>query len=91
MNTERDKFLTEAMGGIWLTTLNMGMVKGPSCDEATTTRFSNWSGFGKLWEWAQKQGFWLKMAMSFQQKGFYHFIHPDNFANEIYEHLKTKG
>ena len=55
MNTERDRFLTEAMGGVWLPTTNMGMVKGPTCKESTTTKFSTWAGFGKLWEWAQEQ------------------------------------
>lgn len=91
MNTERDKFLTEAMGGVWLQTLNMGMVKSPSCKESTTTDFSTWAGFGKLWTWAQQQEWWKSFSAYLFGWGDLSIINPDRFANAVYDFLKTKG
>lgn len=103
MNTERDKFLTEAMGEQWHE--NTGEVAGNnvigftlcSCGKwwgqfgcLENTNFSTWPGFGKLWEWAGKQGFWLKMMQRYQQEGFYHYIHPDRLADDVYEFLKQR-
>lgn len=49
--------------------------------------FSNWNGFGKLWEWTEKQewfkDFWATIKDTKQQ-----YINPDRFANAMYEFLK---
>ena len=73
MTTDRDKFLTEAMGLCWHEEIiwnSTGYGKCPKCQFADEdgfghivfahTDFSTWPGFGLLWEWAQKQEwFWL--------------------------------
>ena len=123
MHTERDKFLTEAMGECWH---DFVMAKNPDGRDAkgwTCTKchiyttyihslycdFSTWDGFGKLWTWAQKQE-WFDL---FQCCLYYHdylkhchrpgderldndkvlhneLIHPDRFANAVYEFLKEE-
>ena len=106
MNTERDKFLTEAMGEQWHE--NTGEVAGNnvigftlcSCGKwwgqfgcLENTNFSAWTGFGMLWEWAQEKRWWHKFAADYLDgyMEFEKYIHPDRFANAIYEHLKPKG
>lgn len=62
-----------------------------SCNDEND--FSTWEGFGKLWEWAQEQEWWRAFALSF---GNVHYdwlfrqdtIHPDRFADALYEFLK---
>lgn len=62
MNTERDKFLTEAMGECWYEWKRScgccpGYCKKCGADEGFVENndFSEWEDFGKLWTWAQKQ------------------------------------
>lgn len=99
MNTERDKFLTEQMGECWHEFSHekkapCGTYKVCVCGRENyifpcdNTYFSTWDGFGKLWEWAQKQPFWMKMIGKFHAEGFYHFINPGRFADAVYEFLK---
>ena len=60
--TERDKFLTEAMGWPWHEVVSIDNFKVTcSCgmsgymNQCDNLNFSTWDGFGKLWTWAQKQ------------------------------------
>lgn len=71
MNTERDKFLTEAMGECWHKFICIGangQHNVARCNLCGTTKlsefgngpkqdntFSTWEGFGKLWEWVSRQ------------------------------------
>lgn len=94
MNTERDKFLTEAMGCPWHEVVSINNFEVTcSCgmsafmNPCDNLNFSTWDGFGKLWEWAQKQGWWIKIMLRFQDEGFYHYIQPDRFADAIYQKL----
>jgi predicted glycosyl hydrolase (DUF1957 family) len=83
MNTKRDKFLTEAMGDYYQ------LFQFPN----QNTNFSTWKGFGKLWNWAQKQNWWGVGLMGMEVydgmiKIPIHFIHPDRFADAVYTYLK---
>ena len=116
MNTERDRFLAEAMGEcwhdwdiIWSQPVEDGYdecvclkcnASGRDCPKQS---FSTWAGFGKLWEWAQKQEWCIsfltyissdygKIGMSFMS-GIYVYsdiIHPDRFADAVYTFLKER-
>jgi hypothetical protein len=59
---------------------------------ATINDFSTWQGFGKLWEWATKQEWWLIFeAKTFLTgKEIVKVVNPTNFAKAIYEFLKEK-
>lgn len=105
MNTERDKFLTEAMGECWYEhTMTCGYNLTRTSEYISDIKstsypndFSSWSGFGKLWEWAQKQDWWCKFLTT---KGRIHdlnplafatntsLVSPDNFASAVYQFLK---
>ena len=53
--------------------------------------FSTWQGFGQAWEWAQKQGWWEDFWIySNDDNGIIDFIHPDRFADALYEFLKDR-
>lgn len=102
MNTERDKFLTEAMGGCcheWIDySFSSPMFRCNKCGTQVVNipnvnDFSTWEGFGKLWEWIQKMN--LNGVMSFRCSDMdvqYHyasrFINPDIFADVVYEYLR---
>jgi hypothetical protein len=81
---KRDQFLTEAM---------LPSLKGT---KYISYNFSNWQGFGRLLEWAQKQEWWSDLAISlggYPYEGGGHvidvkFIHPDRFATAVYSFLK---
>ena len=57
--------------------------------------FFTWEGFGKLWEWSQKQDWWSVFLheqwqenISYvQSEWFTHLIDPTKFAEAVYEHL----
>jgi len=99
MNTKRDEFLTEAMGEhYWDHECDEADC---SCHEDRMD-FSTWPDFGKLWEWAQGQEWWgvfgddivygeSEIAHEKHQcriSDLEYFIHPDRFANALYEFLK---
>ncbi len=110
MNTERDKFLTEAMGDCWheakylyqatpYDTPDYECRCGKRCSEKSfkNNNFSTWEGFGKLWEWAQKQEWWIYLGFignyteQFTASEFTHkdcIINPDRFADAVYNYLK---
>lgn len=58
--------------------------------------FSSWEGFGKLWEFCQKQKWW-KIGFKANHWGVLEthiefipdlIIHPDLFADAVYEYLR---
>jgi hypothetical protein len=105
MKELRDKFLTEAMGECWheagtkrVNPFTYVCTKcGSNIKKNSYNNFSTWEGFGKLWEWAQKQKWWgtfcswltiHKMKEVKHYSWIEQFIHPDRFANALYEYLK---
>ena len=117
MNTERDKFLTEAMRECWHEkAMRTGIFY--ACDECggrllslgnsplrpSRSDFSAPEGFFKLWNWAIEQKWWSSRNNNLGRKGFcesidnLHYnwlmrqdlIHPDRFANAIYEFLQRR-
>lgn len=104
--SERDKFFTEAMGGCWHEPErcydfeyewqdNWRCTKcGKGCDKNNLS-FSTWSGFGKLWEWAQAQEWFWDCVMYCHNELKYEtipaWIHPDRFANAVYKFLKERS
>lgn len=70
MNTERDKFLTEAMGECWHegwqpdedATLyycsNCSTYYSQQAIDEQRSLFSTWAGFGRLWTFAHQQEWW---------------------------------
>jgi len=112
MMIKRDAFLTEAMGKCWHEWVEResGLFEAEDCSKCNAYKdtdtvgehnFSTWEGFGKLWEWAQKQGWWnyMKFIGNYTEQTtvneFTHsncIIHPDRFADAVYKYLKnTKG
>lgn len=103
MTLERDKFLTEAMGECWHEGANnYGEIVCQRCHrlvmEEDRLDFSNWAGFGKLWEWAQKQEWFREFYYEFfayppnadctVSRWVASRIEPNCFANELYGFLK---
>lgn len=82
MNTERDRFLTEAMGQCWHDwserfdghTSYLNCLKCHAYNSNTIERFrpsmdfSTWSGFGILWEWGINQN-WFGTFSKFHTIG----------------------
>jgi hypothetical protein len=100
--SERDKFLTEQMGECWHKPEDKPhFARCIYCDSVTyeNTSFSTPDGFFKLWNWAQKQG-WYKSLKRFvlekrSDMASYqiipdHLIHPDRFADAAYKYLKER-
>lgn len=116
MNSERDKFLTEAMGECWHEYNEEISDKCCKCEEdilpyvkawlATPENkaepvierlfnFSTWEGFGKLWEWAMKQEWWIRNFIIEPWKSNHiavdmRLINPDIFADALEKFLKEK-
>lgn len=120
--SDRDKFLTEAMGMTWHSEVSRKIVHTSaiitcSCgktyglpeqphDFCTFTHgnipFSSWKGFGLLWTWAIEQDWMpqfkrclMKKAECLGERQIYifvpqKFIHPSQFADELYEYLKQR-
>ena len=103
-----NKFLTLAMGECWherkdFSEDGYGTYNCKNCGERfgghgsqliNKDDFFTWAGFGKLWEWAQKQSWWMdfvdrKMHTKVELKFHtYSIIHPDHFTDAIYTFLK---
>jgi len=78
--SDRDKFLTEAMGECW---------HGISDYSEKEQNYSTWQGFGKIWEWAKVQEWWgdfiyYKQSMFTVSKGE---ILGGTASNPVYEHV----
>jgi hypothetical protein len=104
MAIERDKFLAEAMGECWhedISDENFNCMKcgGMWTPEFGSFFFSTWEGFGKLWSWAKEQKWWDKFEdLIFYGKadpcgGWFDtsLIHPDRFADAVYQFLKERN
>lgn len=98
---ERDKFLTEAMSEYkhewdkdyylaWRLVCDMYCIP-------ISYNFSTWEGFGKLWEWAQKQEWWSGFGYVYGQAGVSgnilneQWISPNRFADAVYKYLVEAG
>lgn len=95
-NIERDKFLTEALGLCWhkykgygyycLKCQNYKLGQGQDYD------FSDWSGFGILWEWAQKQEWWVDFLHDelhpYWEDQVKRLVDPTYFASAVYSFLR---
>ena len=69
MNTERDKFLTKAMGECFHQYIGWhcrycGQDAPEPPESEQNPDFSTWTSFGKLWEWAIDQEWWNKFEFS---------------------------
>ncbi len=70
--------------------------------EKVNLDFFTWEGFGKLWEWAQKQEWWSQFKYVCKAKPYKfcfmneqtfmwdELIHPEQFATAVYEALKER-
>lgn len=93
-----DKFLAEAMGECWhKETISREpypfdveecVTCGAIGTELKRMQFSTWEGFGKLWEWAQRQPWWEEFYWQNSAEWRCKIVHPDRFAEAIYEFLK---
>jgi hypothetical protein len=111
-NIERDKFLTEAIGICWHESnveqakyfqnlgcdkCNSGFIRGLDGKPDGMPNFSTWEGFGKLWEWANKQAWWCKfrgyvfVRPDLDRMITCSWINPDTFADKVYQHLKEQS
>ena len=99
MNSERDKFLTEAMGESWFcykATCGIEQFSNGDTKWINTTRttndFSTWGGFGKLFKWVRSTGNYdLEQSLqeiSRQDADCFFMIDPDKLADFVYEYLK---
>lgn len=113
--SERDIFLTESVCGErvkkpehWScgTEYALQGVNGLICPLCSQIYFSDWEGFGKLWEWAQEQEWFQDLMESMWDEVVYGtyrtvelivgasvhpiHVHPDRFANAVYEFLKGR-
>jgi hypothetical protein len=88
MDVIRDEFLVDKMAG-------EGAWKGLLWKDRPD--FSEWDGFGKLWEWSQKQKWfgsfctWLtinKMDKVAHTSWIVQFINPDRYADAVHEFLE---
>jgi hypothetical protein len=76
--SERDKFLTEAMGYAY----SLSQTFNDECG----FDFSTWEGFGKLAKWVKVQEFKLVFFGFGMLKEEY--VDPDRFADSVYKYLK---
>jgi hypothetical protein len=65
--------------------------------------FSTWEGFGRLWEWSQRQRWWRAFRRkatvrvgdngcdTYEYQEWEHLINPDRFADAVYAYLKEVG
>ena len=87
----RDKFLTEAMGEKWYTRADENP-NWPKQFQAKNSNFSTWNGFGKLWEWCQKQPWWIEfIAKSTQRNYLLDLVNPDKLADAVYTYLRNRA
>lgn len=108
---ELNNFLTETIGECahdWETRwakptkcLKCGLeAKEPFDILYLTTRFNEWKGFGKLWEWANKQEWWHSQFEHWlicdwknsKQYGMVksEMVNPENFARAVADFLQKK-
>lgn len=97
MNIERDKFLVQKLGWIFPYPNDcpeyMWHPERGKHSLITYWSFSEWSIFGELWEWAQKQEWWVLFkrwkfgdSMEWDEQ----LINPNRFADAVYAYLKEE-
>jgi len=95
MNEERDKFLTQAMGYRFIEVIPGFEISLERFPEFGKETFSEWEWFGLLWEWAQKQEWWINALELWDcSHGYmisFRLIHPDRFADALYQFLKERS
>ena len=98
MSVERDKYLTEAMGGFCHYSVMTGAGNECSCGKwwpeciNKHPNFSTWEGFGKLMEYCENEEWWLMEFMPKYDKYAYMTLtqSPDCFADAVYSYLKEQ-
>ncbi len=99
--SNRDKFLAEAICKNFYKPTLFNCCTCQDCghnnDECICIEFGEWYGFGKLWEWARLQNWWIDFEKTYDGISDWrffsldlNFIHPDKFADAIYEYLQNK-
>lgn len=88
VDEERDRFLMNIME----LKLHNDQEDYPNDEERyiCVIDFSTWTNFGRLWEWSTKQHWWdcYWMKCFWSPNCIIDEIHPDTFANKIYNFLK---
>lgn len=98
MNTERDKFLTEAMGECWHNPVQRKNHHFEDCTKCgasalflkNTNDFSTWEGFGKCLRWCQSQSWFHRYDVFHSSRMSLQGVTPDRFADAVYKFLKDK-
>lgn len=92
--SERNKFLTEAMGYIYYTGLCGYNHPDKPYLEFTESingiNFSTWEGFGKLLNWCTDYGRKNDIPYLANPTMTLNYLSPDRFADAIYNYLKSK-
>lgn len=113
MCEKRDKFLIEQMGECWHEwywfdhhrhVCKHCEMRAEYSDyselkiKTTNPDFSTWEGFGKLWEWSQRQEWFEQLVYEAHQRIAHRanqehlwlepWIQPDAFADSVYAFLK---
>lgn len=99
--TERDKFITEAMGKCWHQYKCIDFEYICKCGDISNSLFalnptySTWDGFGKLFEWSIKQDWWKELLTHWVDDFApvdvpCMYINPVVFTDSIYDFLKDK-
>jgi hypothetical protein len=86
---ERNKFLTVAIG----LKMHNSYEDYPDTEKRliAPVDFRTWHGFGQLFEWAVQQKWWLEfvdVSSDDWRKLSVELIHPDRFADAVYNYLK---
>jgi hypothetical protein len=105
MNTERDKYLTEAMGLCFHPRRRKVESFGGfvwvcrTCHRTNPIRinFDSPDGFFKLWNWAQGQEWWVEFirehytytANTRSWELVDSLVHPTRFADAVYDYLRA--
>jgi hypothetical protein len=96
MNTDRDKFLTEAFGECWHEVNRASVCNKCGKEEfwrtdRTNHDLSTWEGFGWLWEHCTTSynPWWDDFAEDWDEVPMI-LIHPDRFADAVFKFLKER-
>jgi hypothetical protein len=97
--SERDKFLTEAMGECWHECQPRQPHNCVKCPESVpdwgfvsdiNPDFSTWTGFGKLAPWVEKKVLPSEVLPLVTESRPFDDTFPSRFANALYQFLKDR-